>query len=71
MRKERGTFGDIGTSWEKTKKRKELERRKKKGEKERTNHSQKSTSFGEKEGDLAFQRVLTLKSSLRVKLGAH
>ena len=55
----------------KIKKRKEPERRKQKGEKERTNHSQKSTSFREKEGNLAFQRALTLKSSLRVKLGAH
>ena len=51
----------------KKKKGKEPERR----EKGRTNHSQKPTSFGEKEEDLAFQRVLTLKSSLRVKLGAH
>ena len=40
---------------------KEPERRKKKGEKERTNHSQKSTSFGEKEEDLAFQRAHILK----------
>ena len=70
MRKERGTF-DIRRSWEKTKKRKEPEKRKQKGEKERTNHSQKSTSFGEKERDLAFQRALTLKSSLSVKLVAH
>ena len=32
-----------------------------KGEKERTNHSQKSTSFGENEEDLAFQRAHILK----------
>ena len=50
------------------KERKQREGRKRK--KERTNPSQKSTSFGEKEGDLAFQRALTLKSSMRVKLGA-
>ena len=30
----------------------------------------KLTSFGERKGDLAFQRAHTLKSSLRVKLGA-
>ena len=41
----------------------------KRGEK-REQTLEKPTSFGEKEGDLAFQRALTLKSSLRVKLGA-
>ena len=41
----------------------------KKGEGEKK-PNKKLTSFGERKGDLAFQRVHTLKSSLRVKLGA-
>ena len=43
------------------KKEKGTREKEEKGEKERTNHSQKSTSFGEKEGDLAFQRAHILK----------
>ena len=55
-------FGDPG-------KEKENQRERKKGEGEKK-PNQKLTSFGERKGDLAFQRAHTLKSSLRVKLGA-
>ena len=50
-------------------KRKRNQRERKKGEGE-NKPNQKLTSFGERKGDLAFQKVHTLKSSLRVKLGA-
>ena len=65
MRKEKGTFcifGDPGKENE--------TREKERKEKGRRNQTKKLISFGEKKGDLAFQRVHTLKSPLRVKLGA-
>ena len=49
---------------------KEKETREKERKEGRRNQTKKLTSFGEKKGDLAFQRVHTLKSPLRVKLGA-
>ena len=50
-------------------KKKKPERKKERRRGEETK-PKKLTSFGERKGDLAFQRVHTLKSPLRVKLGA-
>ena len=50
-------------------KKKKPERKKERRRGEETK-PKKLTSFGERKGDLAFQRAHTLKSSLRVKLGA-
>ena len=54
-------FGDPG-------KEKKPERKKERRRGEET--KPKPTSFGEKKGDLAFQRFHTFKSPLRAKLGA-
>ena len=52
-------------------KKKKKTREKERKEKGRRNQTKKKlTSFGERKGDLVFQRAHTLKSSLRVKLGA-
>ena len=52
------------------KERKRTRGRKEKGRKKGEETKPKSTSFGERKGDLAFQRIHTFKSPLRVKLGA-
>ena len=70
-REERGGdfFGTLGNP-EKKKGGDQREGREKRKRRESKTQA-KTTPFFIKEGDLAFQRVLTLKSSLRVKLGAH
>ena len=52
------------------KERKKTRERKEKGRKKGEETKPKPTSFGERKGDLAFQRVHTFKSPLRAKLGA-
>ena len=66
--REKGTFGAFFRDPEKERKKDQREKRKegKKGEETKP----KPTFFGERKGDLAFQRVHTFKSSLRAKLGA-